>query len=88
MKQYYLLTTAYPNIDPTEDDAIKKASAEFLRRNDCEIIVNGLLSSIGYYLRLLPDTDCFVFNYASLVEINPDVGYEHRIAWNEICEDI
>ncbi len=60
----------------------------FLKQNGCEIIVNGVIESVGYYLRLLPNTTMFLANYASLVEGDDDTDYEHRIAWNKLCSDL
>jgi DNA (cytosine-5)-methyltransferase 1 len=82
--RYYLLSNK--GIDPADADQIAQRAAEFLKQNGCEIIVNGVLDSLAYYLRLLPDTTEFLFRYAELLEVDEDTGYEHRIRWNECCE--
>ena len=46
---------------------------------------NGVIDSLSYYLRLLPETTEFIFAYTSLLEIDEDVNYEHRVYWNECC---
>ncbi|MEM7533106.1 MAG: hypothetical protein AAF639_13075 [Chloroflexota bacterium] len=86
VRRYYLLSTKGIAIEDEAD--INDIKTRFLKQNGCEIIVNGVIETIGYYLRLLPDTTEFLFNYASLVEMDPDTSYEHRIAWNEDCTQI
>lgn len=82
--RYYLLSNH--GIEKSEADQITQRAAEFLKQNGCEIIVNGVIDSLTYYLRLLPDTTDFLFTYADLLETDADTGYEHRIRWNECCE--
>ncbi|MDC1101378.1 hypothetical protein OAS69_01240 [Pseudomonadales bacterium] len=86
VNRYYLLSTN----GVAEDDVqqIDEKKIEFLHQNGCEIIVNGVIETVGYYLRLLPDTTEFLHNYATLVEIDDDTAYEHRIAWNEVCQTL
>lgn len=84
VSRYYMLSTAEP---PSADQAgIGRRIEEFRQQNGCEIIVNGVLPTIGYYLRLLPDTDEFLRNYADLLGGDEDTGYEHRNAWNQVCQ--
>lgn len=86
VRRYYLLSTSGTATD--DEDRITALKTEFLERNGCEIIVNGVVESIGYYLRLLSDTSSFLANYAELVEVDHDTAYEHRIAWNECCSEV
>ncbi|WP_170373466.1 hypothetical protein [Ruegeria arenilitoris] len=86
VSRYYLLSTS--GIEPTEKEEILKKADEFEKQNGCEIIVNGVFETVKYYLRLLPDTTEFLNYYAEILEKDEDVGYEHRIAWNECCSAI
>ncbi|WP_306148133.1 MULTISPECIES: hypothetical protein [unclassified Roseibium] len=86
VSRYYLLSTA--GIDSSEQDSILAKADEFEKQNGCEIIVNGVFETIKYYLRLLPNTTEFLNYYAEILEKDEDVGYEHRIAWNECCAAI
>lgn len=86
VSRYYMLST---NGSVQEDiEIINKRKADFLKQNGCEIIVNGVVDTIGYYLRLLPNTTEFLANYAALVEADSDTSYEHRISWNDACSKI
>ena len=86
VSRYYLLSTT--GIAEDEQVAIIAKAEEFEKQNGCEIIVNGVFETIRYYLRLLPNTTEFLNNYADILEADEDVGYEHRIAWNERCAAI
>lgn len=86
VSRYYMLSTN--GILQDDIQAISDRKASFLKQNGCEIIVNGIIETIGYYLRLLPNTTDFLFHYAELVESDDDTSYEQRIAWNEFCSQI
>lgn len=86
VSRYYVLSTG--DHDPDAPADIESLVEMFRRQNGCEIIVNGVIKTISYYLRLMPETTSFVRNYTRLVETDEDVGYEHRSAWNEACRQI
>lgn len=86
VERYLILSTG--NIAEDEREAVTRLCLDFRNSNGCEIIVNGLLETIGYYLRLLPDTNGFISKYAERVEKDVDLDYEHRIAWNAICAEL
>lgn len=83
VERYFILSTM--GIQDGEAEECRRLQLEFKRSNGCEIIVNGVLDTIRYYLRLIRSTNDFVNEYANLVEKDHDLGYEHRVAWNEIC---
>lgn len=86
VSRYLILSTA--DLNPEEAKKIKIICDEFRRSNGCEIIVNGVLETIKYYLRLIPTTNDFVFAYTSIVQEDPDLTYEHKQAWNDVCQRI
>lgn len=83
VQRYLILSTS--GIGDGEIDEIAKLTNTFRQSNGCEIIVNGVLDTIKYYLRLIDSPATFINRYTALVEIDPDLGYEHRLAWNEVC---
>ncbi|WAH65082.1 hypothetical protein [Xanthomonas hortorum] len=83
VQRYLILSTV--GIADGETDEIAKLTHNFRRSNGCEIIVNGVLDTIKYYLRLIDSPATFINLYTALVEVDPDLGYEHRLAWNEVC---
>jgi DNA (cytosine-5)-methyltransferase 1 len=84
--RYFILSTA--GIAKSDSGEIVSLSAQFRKSNGCEIVTNGVIESIRYYLRLLDDPVEFVNRYAALVQEDSDLGYEHRTAWNEICAEL
>ncbi|RWR04520.1 hypothetical protein [Paenirhodobacter populi] len=86
VSRYYLLSTI--GVEQGDRDTILAKAQEFEKQNGCEIIVNGVFETVRYYLRLLPDTTEFLSFYADILGADEDVGYEHRIAWNDCCAAI
>lgn len=83
VQRYLILSTT--GIADTEFEEIAKLTNTFRQTNGCEIIVNGVLDTIKYYLRLIDSPASFINRYTALVEVDPDLGYEHRLAWNAVC---
>ena len=83
VERYLILSTA--GISPSDRTEMMQLVGDFRRSNGCEIIVDGVLTTISYYLRLLPSTALFVDSLADLLESDVELDYEHRIAWNELC---
>jgi DNA (cytosine-5)-methyltransferase 1 len=85
VERYLILSTA--GVEVSEVVEIEDRLKEFKRTNGCEIIVNGVLESIKYYLRLIRSSTDFILKYTLLVEKDADLGYEHRVAWNKVCQE-
>jgi DNA (cytosine-5)-methyltransferase 1 len=83
VQRYLILSTS--GVADGEADEIDKLSDGFRRSNGCEIIVNGVLDTIKYYLRLIDSPSSFINRYTAIVEVDLDLGYEHRLAWNAVC---
>lgn len=82
--QRYLILSTVGTADG-EADEIANLSDGFRRSNGYEIIVNGVLETIKYYLRLIDSPATFINRYTAIVEVDDDLGYEHRLAWNAVC---
>lgn len=80
--RYYMLTTA--NMDSANWDEINKEIDLIERRHGCQVIVNGVYSTIRYYLRLLKDPAEFIEKYVELLKSDENVKYPQQIAWNEL----
>lgn len=85
VQRYYLLSTE--NINKEDEDKINKLIREVEKEHGCQIIVNGLVASLNYYLRLLDDTDEFMDNYLENLSKNSEVKAEQKLAWNEIVKN-
>lgn len=85
VKRYYLLSTVEPEEEEKEyiDKIIEKIKIE----HGCQVIVNGLLPTIKYYLRLLDEPTPFLNCYSENVLNDEVVNLEHKQLWKEILED-
>lgn len=80
--RYYLLTTSSDEI--TNREAIEQEILRINRIHGCQVIVNGVYSSLKYYLRLLKDPAEFVSSYVELLKQDPTIKYAHKDAWNSL----
>lgn len=80
--RYYLLTTA--NMDSADWVSIDKEIRRIGNIHGCQVIVNGVYSTLKYYLRLLKDPSEFIDKYVELLKIDDTIKYQHKVAWNDI----
>lgn len=79
IKRYYILTT---HDDCSLSDEHKKRISRIEELYDCVVIVNGVQSTLRYYLRLVTDPSSIFSSYISLLGNDPALSHEHRTAWN------
>ena len=80
--RYYLLTTA--NMDSADWDSINNEITVIAKTHGCQVIVNGVYSSLKYYLRLLNAPSEFIDKYTELLKTDPSVKFEQQKAWNTL----
>ncbi|WP_177388667.1 hypothetical protein [uncultured Campylobacter sp.] len=80
--RYYILTTA--NMEQAQWGEINKEIARISSMHGCQVIVNGVYSSIKYYLRLINDSSDFIDKYVELLKVDDAIKFQHKTAWNEI----
>ena len=68
VSRYYLLTTAEPNVE--DIDSVNDFVSVIHRQHGCEVIVNGILPSLKYYLRLLSSPQLFLENYSKNLQLD------------------
>lgn len=81
-KRYYILSTC--GIKEDEKDSIEELVKEIENEHGCQVILNGLIPSIKYYLRTLENPDKFLDRYIYNVENHREINHEHKLAWNII----
>lgn len=84
--RYYILSTA----TPTNEETIK-INEEIQRIKNvhgCQLIVNGIMPTIKYYLRLLDKTSEFIEHYVNLIEIDKSLKFEHKERWNQLIREM
>ena len=88
--RYYILTTSEPNVDNFAEVAEKLG--EIRQLHACQIIVNGVLPSLKYYLRLVSEPEKFVDLYTGLLESEfqraSGIKGEHLKIWQEIRQNL
>ena len=68
VSRYYLLTTAEPNVE--DIDSVNDLVSEIHKQHGCEVIVNGILPSLKYYLRLLSSPQLFLEGYSRNLQLD------------------
>ena len=81
LDRYYVLTTAN---DCKPDESMLSVLNKIKQRIGCQIIVNGVLPTIQYYLRLVTEPQKIYKEYTTLLQTDKAVSHEHREGWNEI----
>lgn len=84
--RYYILSTA-----DTDKNELEKINLEIQRIKNvhgCQLIVNGIMPTLKYYLRLLHNTFEFINNYVSLIENDTALKFEHKESWNKLIEEM
>lgn len=88
--RYYVLTTSEPNV--TDASAVNTKIAELRKSHSCQIILNGVLPSLKYYLRLVRKPEDFVIVYTQCLKDEyqraSGIKKEHLKAWADIWQDI
>ncbi len=84
-KRYYILSCK--NIKNSEIQEINNIISQVREEHGCQIIINGVIPTIQYYLRLI-SLEIFVNNYSNLVSIDTELQPIHKIKWNELIEKL
>ena len=83
--RYYLLTTA--NMDSADWDGIETEIQRIAQIHGCQVIVNGVYTTLKYYLRLVTDPAEFIDRYVELLKEDETIKFPHKAAWNEIISN-
>lgn len=86
VRRYYILSTK----DPVEADLdeIEKMSKQLKNIHGCQLVVNGVMQTLKYYLRLIEDTAAFIDHYTMLLSSDEAVNYEHKEVWNNLVSSL
>ncbi len=86
--RYYLLTTAEPNVEDV--NPVNELLREIHTQHGCEVIVNGILPSLKYYLRLLSNSKLFIDCYSKNLQLdynhNTDIKAIHLRYWEDMLK--
>ena len=82
--RYYILSVL--GIEENQSIEINSIVEEVGKNHGCQIIINGLLPTIKYYLRLITDLEKFVFLYSTAIQNDKELQKVHKLKWNELIE--
>lgn len=85
-KRYYILS--YYDINENDKEAIKEIIDEIKIKHGCQIIVNGVMHTLKYYLRLIDDLESFYSIYSKLINIDTELKSIHKQKWNELTKEL
>jgi len=81
-QRYYILTTT--GIKESDySDVISKVH-KLKEEHGCQLIINGLLPTLKYYLRLIDNLDDFIHKFTDLVVNDKELKIVHKQKWGEI----
>lgn len=83
-KRYSIFSTA--PIKEQDKEYIFAQLEKIRLEHGCQVIVNGVLPSIKYYLRLIENLDEFINKYSALIENDKELKIGHKAKWNEIIK--
>ena len=81
LSRYYILTTANPSWIGHDMQVVLD---QIHQKIGCEIIVNGVMPTIHYYLRLVKEPQDVYKYYTALLLEDKSVSHEHREVWNKV----
>jgi len=83
--RYYILSTV--GIKKIEKVVINEEIQKIRNLHGCQLIVNGVLKTLEYYLRLLTNTRDYINFYVELLEKDGSIKFEYKKRWNKIIND-
>lgn len=78
-KRYYILSTA--EVLQSDIHDIYVEIDEIKREHGCQLILNGVLHTLKYYLRLIDNVEEFISIYSNLIEIDSELKFIHKQYW-------
>lgn len=76
------------NINDSDSHLIDKEIKNIRDNHGCQIIINGTIPTLKYYLRLITSVEKFIENYSKLVEADQELQAIHKLKWNEILSQL
>ena len=81
-RRYYIFSSA--DIKLGEKNKIQDEIELIASNHGCQVIVNGIIPTLKYYLRLIMSVEKFVEDYSNLVEQDEELQAIHKIQGNNI----
>lgn len=85
-KRYYIFS--FYDIQEEDEEEIQKIIQEVKKEHGCQIIVNGIMATLKYYMRLISDLESFYKIYSKLIEEDRELKAIHKQKWNEFTMEL
>lgn len=79
---------ASKDIKESESNLIEIEIKKIAETHGCQIILNGIIPTLKYYLRLIMSLEKFIDEYSKLIELDQEIQTIHKIKWNEILSEL
>ncbi len=83
-KRYYILS----NHGLVEENEVYSIIEEVKKEHGCQIIVNGVLGTLKYYMRLIDNLEEFYQLYSDLIATDSELKVIHKQKWNELTKEL
>jgi DNA (cytosine-5)-methyltransferase 1 len=90
VSRYYLLTTAEPYLGEPEEK-IEEQVKKIREEHGCEVIINGIIPSLRYYLRLVKEPLQFIETFTNNLKLEFAIGEireNHLKSWGATLRDL
>ena len=84
-KRYYILSLK--DLKDSDLQEMKELIKKIREEHGCQVILNGVIPTLKYYLRLIP-LENFITNYSDLVINDIELKIEHKQKWKELIEKL
>ncbi|RLD56196.1 MAG: hypothetical protein DRJ01_15585 [Bacteroidetes bacterium] len=85
-QRYYILS--YFSIKEQELKQIQEVIDRVKKDHGCQIVINGILPTIKYYLRLLSDLESFINSYSILIQDDLELKSCHKEKWKNLIMEL
>lgn len=85
-ERYYLLS--YLDVKQEETQEIADIIEKIKYKHGCQIIVNGVIPTLKYYLRLISKLDEFINIYSQLIQNDLELKSIHKQKWIELLKEL
>ncbi|MDQ7046843.1 MAG: hypothetical protein Q9M39_04205 [Sulfurovum sp.] len=85
-KRYYILS--YIGIYKEDEKTIYTLIEEVKNEHGCQIIVNGVIETLKYYMRLIDNLEAFYALYSDLISTDNELKSIHKKIWNDLTKEL
>ncbi len=71
-----------------EENEVYSIIEEVKKEHGCQIIVNGVIGTLKYYMRLIDNLEEFYQLYSDLITTDSELKAIHKQKWNELTKEL